>query len=59
MALLSELASGTISTTDAAVITVPAGQLWKVQYITFAQPASGLAKTVSVGRGTTATAANV
>ncbi len=56
---LLELASGTVTTTDAAVITVPASQLWEVRSITIAQPAAAVLKTWSLGRGTTATAANV
>lgn len=54
-----ELASGTVTTSDVAVITAPAGELWEVRYITIQQPAAGVLKTFSVGRGTTATAANV
>lgn len=59
MALNAQLATGTVTTTSAAVITVPAGQLWKVQAITIQQPQSAVAKTFSVGTGTQATAANV
>lgn len=57
--LLLELATGTVTTSDVAVITVPASQLWEVRTITIAQPAAAVLKTFSLGRGTTATAANV
>lgn len=63
MSLPSELGSGTFTTSDAVILTgaavVPAGQLWNVQYITIQQPSTGVLKTLSIGRGTTATAANV
>jgi hypothetical protein len=59
MAALLELASGTVTTSDVAVITVPASQIWEVRSITIAQPSTGALKTFSLGRGTTATAANV
>ncbi len=59
MAQLLELASGTVTTSDVAVITVPASQLWEIRSITIAQPAAAVLKTWSLGRGTTATAANV
>lgn len=59
MSLPAELATGTVTTSDVAVITVPASQLWNVQYVTIQQPSTGVLKTFSIGRGTTATAANV
>jgi hypothetical protein len=59
MSLPAELASGTVTTSNVAVITVPAGQVWKVNFITVQQPTGSTAKLFRVGRGTTATAANV
>lgn len=59
MALLLELASGTVTTSNVAVITVPASQIWEVRSVTIAQPTTGVAKNFLLGRGTTATAANV
>jgi len=56
---LIELASGTVNTTDAAVITVPAGEHWEARQITLEQDSTGVAKVWRIGRGTTATAANV
>lgn len=53
------LATGTITTADAAAITVPAGQIWEITSITTQQPGTGVAKVVQIGFGTTATAANV
>ena len=59
MSLMLELATGTVTTSDVAVITVPAGEVWEVKYITIQQPGSSTAKNLKIGRGTTATAANV
>jgi hypothetical protein len=59
MSLNAELATGTVTTSNVAVITVPAGQLWKAAFITVQQPTGSTAKLFRVGRGTTATAANV
>lgn len=53
------LASGAVDTTDEAVITVPAGEVWEITSITFSQPSTGLAKKIRLGFGTTATAINV
>lgn len=59
MGLYTQLATGTITTTSAAAFTVPTGQVWKVQSITIMQPAAAVAKIVSMGTGTQATAANI
>lgn len=59
MALLVELAKGSVTTSDAAVITVPASQLWEVRSIAIFQPAAAVLKVWTVGLGTTATAVNV
>lgn len=53
------LATGTITTSDVAAITVPAGQIWEITSITLQQPTTAVAKIVSIGFGTTATPANV
>lgn len=57
--IMLELATGTVTTSDVAVITVPAGEVWEVRYVTIQQPAASTAKNYKIGRGTTATAANV
>jgi hypothetical protein len=60
MSLMAQLGTGTVTTTDAAIVAaVPSGQLHKVQYITIQQPAGSTAKVLKIGTGTTATAANV
>jgi len=59
MAVNAQLATGTVTTTSAAAFTVPAGQVWKVSAITIQQPAAAVLKTLSVGTGTQATAANI
>lgn len=56
---LVQLAKVTATLADVAIITVPANQYWEIQNIFVAQPTTGVAKVVSFGRGTTATAANV
>jgi hypothetical protein len=53
------LGTAQINTTDAAVFTVPAGQIWEITAITLTHPAAGVLKNVAIGFGTTATAANV
>lgn len=58
MALLLELAKGTVTTTSVAVITVPASQLWEVRTIYIQQPSTGVLKTFAVGRGTLTTVAD-
>lgn len=55
---LLELAKTTITTTSVAIITVPANQIWEVQNIFVAQPSTGVAKEVVIGRGTLTTAAD-
>lgn len=59
MALYTQLAAGTVTTADVAVITVPAGEAWAIYSITFFHPATGVLNTIQVGLGTTATPANV
>lgn len=59
MAVNAQLATGTVTTSNVAVITVPSGQIWKVTAITIAQPSAAVLKTFTVGTGTQATAANV
>lgn len=59
MSLNAQLASGTITTTSAAAFTVPSGQVWRINTITLMQPAAAVAKVVSLGSGTQATAANI
>lgn len=56
---LIPLASGNFTDTDAAVITVPANQIWEVKNILIQQPTAGVPKVAQIGLGTTATAANV
>lgn len=53
------LGTAQINTTDAAVFTVTAGQVWEITAITITHAAAGVAKNVAIGFGTTATAANV
>src|SRR6185503_9749470 len=53
------LGTAQINTTDAAVFTVTAGQVWEITAITITHPSTGLAKNIAIGFGTTATAANV
>lgn len=57
MALYTQLAQATVTTTSVA-FNVPAGEVWMVHSITFAQPAAGLAKEISCKIGAAATAAN-
>lgn len=59
MSLNAQLATGTITTTSAAAFTVPAGQVWRIASITLMQPAAAVAKVISMGTGTQATAANI
>jgi hypothetical protein len=56
---LTQLATGNFTDTDAAAITVPAGQAWEVRYIHIQQPVGAVAKVAQVGLGTTGTAVNV
>jgi hypothetical protein len=53
------LGTAQINTTDAALFTVAAGQVWEITAITITQPSTAGAKNVAIGFGTTATAANV
>jgi|SRR3954463_5954896 len=53
------LGTAQINTTDAAVFTVTAGQVWEITAITITQPTTGVPKNIAIGFGTTATAANV
>jgi hypothetical protein len=60
MSLNAELATGTFTTVDVAIVAaVPSGQLFKSNFLTIQQPAGSTAKLLKIGRGTTATAANV
>lgn len=60
MSLSAELANGTFTTADVAIIAaVPAGQLFTTNFLTVQQPTGSTAKLLKIGRGTTATAANV
>jgi hypothetical protein len=58
MALLLQLAVGTVTTTSVAVITVPANQIWEVRNIFIQQPSTAVLKTVAIGRGTLTTVAD-
>lgn len=60
MALITPLGSQAATTSNATLgIAVPTGQIWRITAVNIQQPAASDAKTVSLGIGTTATAANV
>lgn len=53
------LGTAQVNTSDAALFTVAAGQIWEITAITITHPSTGVVKNVLIGFGTTATAANV
>ena len=58
MALYTQLAAGTITTTSAVAATVPAGEVWVIHSVTLSQPAAGLAKEIAFKVNAAATLAN-
>jgi hypothetical protein len=60
MGLLVPLGSQLVTTTNATFgIAVPTGQIWRLRAVNIQQAVSGVAKTILLALGTTATAANV
>lgn len=55
---LLQLGKGTLTTTTAPLITVPAGQIWEVRNIFLQQPTTAVAKVVAIGRGGLTTVAD-
>lgn len=55
MEQLLKLATGTVTTTSVAVITVPAGEIWEVRYCYIQQPTTAAAKIFAMGRNTLTT----
>lgn len=60
MSLLVPLGSQLVTTANATLgIAVPTGQIWRIRAVNIQQAVTGVAKTILLALGTTATAANV
>lgn len=60
MSINARLGSGVFAAADAVIVAaVPTGQVYRINTITLSQPTGAATATVSIGIGTTATAANV
>lgn len=60
MHFMASLGSQFVTTSNATLgIAVPTGQLWRIRAVNIQQPVTGVAKTILLALGTTATAVNV